>query len=259
MKIEQKKWTIHSYWQTISSNLEGKNVQLVLAFGDRFTLSNPERYNELKQFYPDAHIIQISTSGNILNGNIDDISIITAALAFEKDSTVEIQRVNIKDVENSISAGECLGTRLKKEGLRHVLLFSDGHIVNGSQLVHGLVKCLPATVFVTGGLVGDSIRFEKTIIGVDTPPKEGEIVVIGFYGPHLKFGFGSIGGWNPFGAGRKITRSKNNILYELDGKCALDLYKEYLGKWQKNFLVQPCSFHWLYAKMRILSVSSEPF
>src|SRR5204863_489588 len=35
--------------------------------------------------------------------------------------------------------------------------------------------------------------------------------------------------WDPFGIERKITNSSNNILYELDGKSALDLYKKYLG------------------------------
>jgi hypothetical protein len=45
----------------------------------------------------------------------------------------------------------------------------------------------------------------------------------------VHFGYASIGGWSPFGIERIITKSKNNILYELDDKPALTLYKEYLG------------------------------
>ena len=37
-------------------------------------------------------------------------------------------------------------------------------------------------------------------------------------------------GWDPFGPERLITRSEGNVLYELDGKSALDLYKRYLGE-----------------------------
>ncbi len=43
-------------------------------------------------------------------------------------------------------------------------------------------------------------------------------------------GYGSRGGWTPFGSSRSITRAKGNILYELDGQPALNLYKELLGE-----------------------------
>jgi hypothetical protein len=38
-----------------------------------------------------------------------------------------------------------------------------------------------------------------------------------------------MGGWDPFGPDRLVTRSSGNVLYELDGRSALDLYKRYLG------------------------------
>ena len=42
-------------------------------------------------------------------------------------------------------------------------------------------------------------------------------------------GHGSRGGWDFFGPERRVTRSEGNVLYELDGTPALDLYKKYLG------------------------------
>ena len=43
-------------------------------------------------------------------------------------------------------------------------------------------------------------------------------------------GSGCDGGWSDFGPERRITRSEGNVLFELDGKPALDLYKTYLGE-----------------------------
>ncbi len=51
------------------------------------------------------------------------------------------------------------------------------------------------------------------------------LAAIGFYGDHLRVGYGSMGGWEPFGPVREITRAEGNVLYELDGRSALDLYK----------------------------------
>ena len=53
---------------------------------------------------------------------------------------------------------------------------------------------------------------------------------VGLYGHRLRVGFGSLGGWDPFGPERTITRSTGNVLYELDGRSALALYEEYLGE-----------------------------
>jgi hypothetical protein len=53
---------------------------------------------------------------------------------------------------------------------------------------------------------------------------------VGLYGQRLHAGHGCGGGWSDFGPERRITRSDGNVLYELDGKPALPLYKSYLGE-----------------------------
>jgi hypothetical protein len=87
---------------------------------------------------------------------------------------------------------------------------------------------------VTGGLSGDSDLFKETLVLWDGPPQDGMIAALGLYGNRIKVGYGSLGGWDPFGPERLITRSKGNILYELDGKSALGLYKKYLGEHAKG-------------------------
>jgi len=54
--------------------------------------------------------------------------------------------------------------------------------------------------------------------------------VLGLYGEQLNFCHGSFGGWSPFGPARKVTRSVSNVLFELDGEPALEVYKRYLGE-----------------------------
>lgn len=117
------------------------------------------------------------------------------------------------------------------ENMKNILIFSDGHRVNGSELVRGLQEHLPEVVIITGGLAGDGSRFEKPLVGMNEIPIEGRVAAIAFYGDSLSVTFGSAGGWDSFGPERLITRSKKNILFELDGKPALDIYKLYLGEY----------------------------
>lgn len=234
MKIEQKTWSPSKGWKLISSTLNEKIPQLVFCFGDRFTLERKDCYNEVRQQYPKSHIVLVSTAGNILDVTvINEDNITTTAIHFDL-SKIELFRVNIKDFANSFEAGKNISQLLPSDGLKHALVFSDGHLVNGSELIKGINTNLPYGISLTGGLAGDSTRFQKTLVGLDNPPQEGEIILIGFYGDHLKFGYGSVGGWDSFGVERTITRSKGNVLYELDGHPVLELYKKYLKEYVKD-------------------------
>ena len=102
-------------------------------------------------------------------------------------------------------------------------------MVNGSELVRGINSVTEGKILVTGGLAGDGPRFETTLVGLNSAPQEGLIAGIGFYGEKLCMGHGSKGGWETFGLARVVTRSENNVLHEMDGKNALDVYKKYLG------------------------------
>ncbi|MCH8049053.1 FIST C-terminal domain-containing protein, partial [Patescibacteria group bacterium] len=155
------------------------------------------------------------------------------AIHFEK-AKLEFSKVNIENADQSETKGKELANSLPKENLVHVMVFSDGLKVNGTSLVKGLTDNLPNSVAITGGLVGDGADFKKTVIGLDEVPNSGNIVLIGFYGESLKISYGSLGGWDSFGPTRLITKSKNNVLYELDGKPALSLYKKYLGDQAKD-------------------------
>jgi hypothetical protein len=64
---------------------------------------------------------------------------------------------------------------------------------------------------------------------VDGKPVSGSVVAVALSGP-LEIGTGSQGGWDTFGPERRVTRATGNVLYELDGKPALALYKDYLGE-----------------------------
>ncbi len=56
------------------------------------------------------------------------------------------------------------------------------------------------------------------------------MAAIGLYGDHLSIQTGSAGGWTPYGPRRTITRSNGNVLEELDGQPAFELYRRYLDE-----------------------------
>jgi hypothetical protein len=233
MNIEQRKWTEAGGWEPGNPGDLGNSAQLVLLFGNKTILRKKKLFSEIKQVYPNAHLLGCSTAGEIYGTQVSDDSLVVTAVSFEH-TQLKGTKVKIDKMENSFKAGQQLSRSLEKEDLVHVFVLSDGLKINGSELVKGLIKHLPEHVSITGGLSGDGALFRETYVLWDDEPERDTVAVLGLYGNRLRVGYASFGGWDPFGPERLITQSRGNVLFELDGKSALMLYKKYLGKHAKG-------------------------
>ena len=227
MKVEQ--WSTTADERSFTSFRDGQEIQLVLVFGGREALANDAVWPALRQTFPVACVLGCSTAGEIVGTQVRDDSLAVTAVQFEH-SHLKSGTLHLQDGESSYDAGKRLANTISHDGLQHAFVLSDGLLVNGSELVRGMTDTLPNDVTLTGGLSADGPRFEQTLVMCDNEPSSGKLAILGLYGSQLRVGFGSLGGWDAFGPLRLVTRSQDNVLHELDGKPALELYKSYLGE-----------------------------
>jgi hypothetical protein len=233
MRIEQAIFTASGAWEPERPGRLGREARLVLVFAARNLLGDDRLRGELAGLYPAAQLVGCSTAGEIFRTKIFDDTAVVTAIGFDR-TDVRVVCTHKQPAESSWEIGRRLAEMLPPESLAHVFVLSDGLVVNGSDLVSGLMQKLPDSVNITGGMAADGDRFESTLILADGAAREHRAAAVGFYGSALKVGFGSMGGWDPFGPLRRITRSLDNVLYEFDGKSALELYKRYLGDYAKD-------------------------
>jgi hypothetical protein len=226
MHVEQFEWSKPKGW---SARGTADKADLVLYFGSREGLACGARYRELREMFPRAHILGCSTGGQIRNHDITDDEVVAAALKFEA-TPLRLACEQVKVPESSRACGEAIGRALHAPDLAGVFVLSDGLNVNGSELVAGIAGVVGRKIPLTGGLAGDGAKFEETVVGADCAPRSRTVAAVGFYGNAVRIGHGSAGGWDEFGPRRHITKSRGNVLLELDGKPALDLYERYLGE-----------------------------
>ncbi|OYU85550.1 MAG: histidine kinase [Flavobacterium sp. BFFFF2] len=214
-------------------NLDFAHAKLVLGFGSSALISKQQSFDSIKSKFPDAQIVLSSSAGEIFGLDVLDNTISLVALDFSS-SKVETKKVNIADFDNSFNAGKSLIKDLCHDQIKFIMVLSDGGKVNGSELVKGMNSSNESGVLITGGLAGDGTKFEQTFVGLNALPETGNVVAIAFYGEKLMVSHGSLGGWDSFGLERTVTKSQDNILFEIDHKSALDLYKTYLGKYAEE-------------------------
>ena len=228
MHIRSCRFTSETGWSSVLPSEMDSPQTLVLAFGARALADQATPFEELRAAFPRSSLLGCSTSGEMAGTNVDDASISVVVARFEH-TRLQLETTAVAEPAESRAAGERLASRLCGPGLRAVFLLSDGLSVNGTSLVSGLTSQLPPGVTITGGMAGDGSDFKRTWVLAEGRPQQHRIAAVGFYGEQLRVSSGCDGGWLDFGPQRRITRSDGNVLFELDGKPALDLYKEYLG------------------------------
>jgi len=228
MKLEVYQYSERAGWDSIPAVSMDSPQTLLLFFGSADQALVTPQLEILSQSFPNSVIAGCSSAGEIYGDDVYDNSVSLAVIQFE-DTRLKMASSQISDSTDSRAVGKNIIDDLCDDSLRSVIVLSDGLAVNGTQLVEGMCDSLPKDVVITGGLAGDGDRFEKTWVWSNAKMQLDHICAIGFYGESIGVGHGSRGGWDVLGPEREVTRSAENVLFELDGQPALQLYKKYLG------------------------------
>jgi hypothetical protein len=231
MQIQTLSYDATTGWSApLDGSLDSART-LVLAFASPGFADHLEPFRDLARAFPRAHVLGCSTAGEIHATRVRDNTIAVAIARFEhtplRTAVATLSRTN-----DSFDAGLRIARSLDAPDLRAVFVLSSGDAIgiNGSDLVHGINEVLAGRATVTGGLAGDGARFQHTWVLADGVPTAGVVAAVGMYGDRVRIGHGSKGGWDIFGPERVVTRATGNVLFELDGRPALQLYKDYLGE-----------------------------
>jgi hypothetical protein len=208
-------------------------ADLILVFGALSFFQTQELAEALRQLAPNATIAGCSTAGEIAVDRVYDNTCVISAIQFDKTKAFSTS-TQLMGMNDSFDAGVRLAKNLIPKELSGVIVFGVGVNINGSGLVAGLQSELPKHVSISGGLAADAGAFKQTWTFGPAGSTNNHVVAVGLYGDSIHLSYGSFAGWMPFGPARKVTKSLENVLFELDGERALDIYKRYLGDYAKD-------------------------
>ncbi len=227
-----KNYIYSDKWDKEFDDSLDSNKTIVFLFSSMHEEKVKEELEKIYRVFKNSLIVGASTSGEILDDDVYDDTIVMSVVRFEKTTF----KYFCKDIEpdNSFNDGIEAAVKLNNEKLKGVFILTDGIKTNGSQLIKGLTSVLLDNVVISGGLAGDKDRFEKTWVVHNGDILESFMCAIGFYGDEIHFKASSKGGWDRLGLTRVVTKSKENVLYEIDNQPALEIYKKYLGEKAKE-------------------------
>ncbi len=190
-----------------------------------------EKIKYLKNIFPNAKIIGSTTDGEIVNSHIEKNSFIISFLFLEKS------KVNINYLtKDNLNEFENFTSKLITPNSKLLMLFASGFDIDFESYLQK-IKDIP----LIGGVAGDNSKFRKNYVIANE-----NIIFEGFVGcsiegdieVHIK----SLFLWEPIGKELTVTKANKNIVYELNGEKAFNVYKKYLGANKKNFLKYSIQF-----------------
>lgn len=223
---------IDKVYTDILASLQGHSPSFLMLFASPTAYNQNELLQVLSAKSPGAVIIGCSTAGEItsVSGSLDSS---IALLAIYSDQMKFVAGVGQGIKDDSRKAGQELARDIQKnaggELPKACIILPDGLTGNGADVVRGVLDIFGQNFMVAGGSAGDDYQFKQTFQYIGDTVLTGSVVGVGLYG-NFSFGVGVRHGWIAIGSSRKATRSKGNILYELDGKPAISIYEEYFGK-----------------------------
>jgi len=252
LKIDSLVWQSGKEWKFRKRNIVNRDkANIVFIFGTAKALRENLYFDDLRKIYPNAIFVGGSSAGTIYGEEIFDNGVVASALELEK-SRVDIAVDKIETIDKSFEIGAAIVNKLMRDDLKHIIVLSDTININGSMFVEGLNSVSKNRIPISGGILAEeTMSFDHAYVIANRPAEKLLAIGIGFYGD-IESLYGSDSGWDEFGTDRVITKSTGNVVFEIDGEPALDLYKKYLGDLAKELPASGLRF-----PLNIWSDSSE--
>lgn len=117
--------------------------------------------------------------------------------------------------------------RLHERRHRCLLLFPDGITGNSTALLTALQEQIPPELAIAGGTAGDLAAFQRTFQYHDGRVLSDAVSGV-LIGGDVVVETAVSHGCEPIGSVRTVTRSDGGTVYEIDGRSAWSVFKEYL-------------------------------
>lgn len=226
------KTAIQEAYQQAASTLNDFPPSFIMVLASPTTFDQAMIIEELNQLAPQSVIVGCSTSGEITSiAGARDHSI--ALMAIYSDQIKFISGIGHDIKTDARQAGRQVAQQIRSIGggekPKAAIILPDGLAGNGADIVRGVLDEFGNDFMVVGGSAGDDYEFKQTYQYLGKNVYTNSVIGIGLYG-NFHFGVGVKHGWIPIGTACTVTKSEGNIVYEIDGRPAINIYEDRFGK-----------------------------
>ncbi len=213
---------------TAKQQINLPEADLVLVFSTAEFPFNDHAFQTIQKILQPKHSICALTSGLLLpkgslSRGVGLLALKSDDLQFGISHRLILEQA--PPLETGIRLGREALAQIKTPHRQALISFWSG-LQKNQLLLRGLQESLGRLLPMTGGISCGNPREGTSLIGIDgkTSPEAMISLLIGGPTPVIT---AAGHGWQPLGRPRLITRAEGNIIHEIDGEPAINLYRHY--------------------------------
>jgi len=179
----------------------------------------------IKKKNSDVIFIGSTTAGEIYEGNVYENSINVSIMEFEKTTVQQSYFID----DDDYNMGKKIATKLFTKKTKAMILFIDGMLTNGNDVIDG-ISSVNSTIPLAGGMAGDNGYLKETFVFDKNGVYSKGSVAASLNSEVLNVFTQYQLNWQAIGKTMTVTKAEKNRLYEIDGINASEIYKKYLGE-----------------------------
>ncbi|MEA1919085.1 MAG: FIST N-terminal domain-containing protein [Campylobacterota bacterium] len=180
----------------------------------------------LQALLPQAKVIGSTTDGEICNGKV---STQKTVLSFTQFENTKLKVAITTHQDSGYLSGEKLAKTLLTQESKLLIAFGDGLSTNGEAFLNG-INAVDSKIIVAGGLAGDNANFSNTYVFNHEEILTNAAVAVVFDNQDLHVNTHYSFNWKRIGIELSISKVKENRVYRIGERSALETYAHYLGK-----------------------------
>ena len=179
----------------------------------------------------DIQLFGASSAGEFINEDRIEESIVVMLLDADPEAFAVFHE------EADFSTSYSAGNKLAKFGLNKfdnpIFLVTFSMTVNGEAIIAGVHDLIPREK-IFGGMAGDDFAMKATYSFTNNKISPSSLTGLVFDGDKIHVDGVAFCGWQPIGGRNRITRSKDNIVYEINNQPAMEVVTKVFGGFYKT-------------------------
>ena len=209
-----------------SNNINNSNKTFIQIFYSEIIDINDckEVRDNLAALLPNSSIMATSTDGNVSSGSVKDDCIVISFSLFEKSftSTYTFKDTTAKEILKKMK------NTIVKSNTKLLVIYANIFTFNANNLINKLNKKLKGVV-ICGGYSGINFKTNESFI-LSKKEDNIDVIITSIESDYLDVSTNYFLNWQAIGKKMVVTKSKKDVIYEIDNKKAIEIYEFYLGK-----------------------------
>ncbi|MGB1243183.1 MAG: FIST signal transduction protein, partial [Chitinophagales bacterium] len=175
----------------------------------------------------DIDVLGSTTCGEFIDDEVFEKSIVVMLMDINRDY-YRIYLEGIEEYDESYELGRSLANYSKTQfsNPAYISVFSN---LNGESIVDGIEEVLQNQFSIIGGMAGDDATMIATYVFTTTQHVSNALLTLILDADKIAVKGLALSGWEPLGATNTITKSEGNIIYSINDKPALEIFKDFFG------------------------------